>query len=206
MSETINRMYDSDDRAIRAADELRQDRFNKFDYVYVFTRHRGRDSNAAGAEATTDDIVASMMKAYVLKANARVFAERVKQGRAMVTVHAPFGSAEAANRILDRYGPVDSGVPQVSDRGELWDEAAPCSSALNLPVLLADSASFSRFWNVPMLVRSGATTCSSLGIRELTDSSRPFTGTFGLPLISNKATPLSSLLGLPLLTKPRTSK
>lgn len=196
MSQTINRMYDSHASAIQAADELRNNRFNRFTDVHVVSRN-------AGAEAPLDGIVAEVMKGHVLKSHARVLAQRIQRGGALVTVHAPFGTAVAAMRILERHGPVESGLPDHSDAAIAWDEAAPLSSALQMPVLLKDSATFSKFWNVPAISKRGGTTSAALGLPEISDARGPFTGTFGMSLISHKATPLSALLGLPLLTKPK---
>lgn len=200
MSQTINRMYDNHESAARAAHELRSSRFDRFTAVHVVTRSAGAD---AGADASIDGIAASIMKGHVLKAHAVVFAERIRRGGTLVTVHAPFGTAAAAMNILDSHGPIDSGVPELKDDIVAWDEAAPCSSALHMRVLLDDSATFSRFWNVPPLLKKAATTFSALGIPETVAFKGPYAGTFGIPLISQKATILSSMLGLPVLSKPR---
>jgi hypothetical protein len=202
MSQTINRMYDSPERANLAAEALRTNRFDRFDEVHVVGRHSEDAAGAADGEASVDAIVAALMKAYVLKAHAKVFAEGIRRGGTLVTVHAHFGTAAAAMGILDRHGPIDSGLPDATYPMMPWDEAAPCSSLLHAPVLLPDSATFSRFWNVPALLKKGATTFSALGIPETTRSSVPFTGTFGMQMISNKPTILSSMLGMPVLSKP----
>lgn len=202
MTQTINRMYDSLGRANQAAAELRTNRFVRFADVYVTTSTGGvgPDGAAGAAALPAEGIVAALMKAYVLKAHAKVFAEGIQRGGTLVTVHAPFGTAVDAITILESFGPVDSGVPDDRDPPVPWDEAAPCSSTLGLRVLLPDSATFSRFWNLPVLSRRGGTTCSWLGVRELSDSSKPFTGTFGMALLTNQPTWLSSKLGLPVLT------
>lgn len=201
MSQTINRMFDNHERAAQAAHELRFDCFDRFTAVHVVTRRGGP---AAGAtDASIEGIAAEIMKGHVLRAHAMVFAERVRQGGTLVTVHAPFGTAVAALNILESHGPVDSGVPEPKDDIMAWDEAAPCSSALRLTVLLDDSATFSKFWNIPPLLKNTGTTFSALGIPETVSSRGPFTGTFGFPLLSNKATLLSSMFGLPVLSKPR---
>jgi hypothetical protein len=114
-------------------------------------------------------------------------------------VHAPFGSAMTAIEILEGYDAIDSGIGDAGSGLTPWDEAAPCSSALGLPVLASNNSSFSQFWNLPLLSRSGGTTFPV----GLSRSSGPYKGMLGLPLISRKAAPLSSMLGLPLLTKSR---
>lgn len=203
MSQTINRMYDNHASATRAAHELRSNRFDRFTAVHVVTRSDVLAQGTGEADATIDGIAASIMKGHVLKAHAMVFAERVFRGGTLVTVHAPFGTAVAAMNILDSHGPIDSGVPELKDDIVAWDEAAPCSSALHIPVLLDDSATFSRFWNVPPLLKKAATTFSAFGIPETVDTNGPYRGSFGLPLLSNKPTIFSSMLGLPVLSKPR---
>jgi len=201
MSQTINRMYGSLERAQQAAHELRTNRFDRFDEVHVVS-----DRDASGADASVDHIVAQLLKALVLKAHAEVFAEGIRRGGSLVTVHAPFGAAVAAIAILDGHGPIPSGVADPTDPPTPWDDAAPLSSALNLRVLLDDNDTFSRFWNLPVLVAGGTTTSSALGLPEISRSNGPFAGTFGIRLLSNNATILSSLLGLPVLLHPSGGK
>ncbi len=206
MSQTINRMYDSHERASQAADELRNGRVDRFTDVHVVSRSSGGAAGEDVAESSADAIVASLMKGFVLKSHAKVFAEGIKRGGALVTVHAPFGTARAAIDILERHGPIESNVAEPRDDPMAWDDATPMSCALHMPVLLSDSATFSRFWNVAPISKRGGTTSSALGIPAVVDTRGPFSGTFGMSLISDKATILSSLLGLPLLTKPRAAR
>jgi hypothetical protein len=197
MSQTINRMYASAQQANAAADALRNYRFRRYDEIHVVTRFAGADDANPRSE---DDIVATLMKAYVLKYHARVFARKIAQGSAMVTVHAPFGTAADATNVLDGFDPIDSGVVESRDTLTPWDDAAPCSSAFMLPTLLPDSATFSKYWNVPPLTKRAATTFSALGLPETTNSSGPYSATLPMPLLSGKGTFLSSMLGLPVLT------
>jgi hypothetical protein len=222
MSQTIARMYESHERADQAAHELRTNRPVRFSEVFVFARSGGTGAGAGGAEASLDGIVARfqdmaghqaldgivarLMACHVLKAHARGYAAGVLRGGALVVVHAPFGCGAEATRILADHGPIDSGVAEPNHSPMAWDDAAPCSSALHVRVLLDDAHTFSRFWNVAPLVKSAATTFSVLGLPEVTSSSGPFTGTFGMPLISKKATFLSSMLGLPVLMNARSSR
>lgn len=203
MSQTIHRMFDSHERASSAAQELRNHRIDRFDDVHVFSS-RGHN----GADLSVEQIVAAMMQAHVLKADAKMLAVAVKRGGTLVTVHAPFGAGVSAIDVLDRHGPSTSPLPEIKEALRAWDDAAPLSSALSQPVLLPDSATFSRFWNVAPLVKSGGTTSAALGMPEISRSSGRFSGTFPLPLLSSKAAPLSSMLSLPLLSKskPRAAK
>jgi hypothetical protein len=204
MSQTINRLFDNAERATQAAHELRNNRLYPFEQVHVFTRHGEAGAAASGGELSADEIVAMLMKAYVLKAHARNLAHRIQRGEVLVTVHAPFGAATTALDIFESHGAIGPGIA-VDTRDQLkpWDVAAPCSSLLGLPVVLGNDQSFSRFWNVPALTRRGSTTSSKFGIPEISDSSGSYKGFLGLPLISHKAAPLSSMLGLPQLTKSR---
>ena len=189
MSQNINRMYASRDQAVKAAHDLRNSRFDRFEMVHVVSHD---DAPAADLDAIT----AAVMKGYVLKAHAKVYAEGIKRGGSLVSVHAPFGAAVAAMQILDQHGPIDNGVAEPQDRLPAWDDAAPVSSALMLPVLLNSSTSYSGFGGLPLLLKP-----SDTAVPARAPSSAPFTGTFGMALLSNKATILSSLFGLPVLLK-----
>lgn len=201
MSQNINRLYSSLERANEAAHALKTHRFDRFDEVYVVT---GRD--ASGAELSTDQIIAELLKALVLKAHAKIYAEGIKNGGTLVAVHAYFGTAVSATNVLDSFGPIPSGVEEVSDRLPEWDEAAPMSSVLHMPTLVSANDSFSEFWSLPILLKRGATTFSALGLPEVTQSKGPFAGTFPLQLLARSGPILSSLLGLPLLLGSRASK
>lgn len=197
MSQTISRMYQSHARATEAAEALRNGREVSFAEVYVCS------SQTTGGTPSTDAIVAALVDSYVLKSHAAIYADGIRRGGALVTVHAPFGTAVTAIETLERFDPIDSGVTESSDVLPAWNDATPVSSLLNLPVLLDDSATFARFWNLPALSRTGATISSRFGLPEVSDGRGPFNGTFPLPLLSRSAAPLSSMLGLPLLTKSR---
>lgn len=195
MSQTICRMYASHDQAVKAAHALETHRFERFTSVRVVSRDAAHDSLEA--------LTAAIMKGWVLKVQAKVYAAGVARGGALVIVQAPFGSAAAAMDILQSFDPIDSGVPDHEDRLPTWDEATPVSNVLGLRVLLDDSASFARFWNVPALSKKPVTWSTAMSIPEISRSSGPFTGTFGMALLSSKATIFSSMLGLPVLSKRR---
>lgn len=189
MSQNISRMYASHDQALKAANDLRNSRFARFTSVNMVSHN---DAPEAGIDA----IAMAVMKGYVLKSQAKVYAQGIQRGGSLVTVNAPFGTAIAAMQIMDQHGPIDSGVVEPKDRLPAWDDATPVSCALNLPVLLDNDASFSAFWSLPLLIKRSNTVTPSRAT-----SSAPFTGTFGMALLSSKATILSSLFGLPVLLK-----
>jgi hypothetical protein len=203
MSQTISRLFDSAERAAQAAHALRTHHDTPFADVHVFTRHGEAGAGQAGGELPADAIVALLMKNYVPKAQAKVLAQGIQRGGALVTVHALFGSAGTAIEVLENHDPIDSGVVETRDKLAPWDDAAPLSSVVGLPPLLSNDSTFSRFWNVPVLTKRGSTLCSKIGLSEVSASSGPYRGVLGSSLISHKATPLSSMLGLPLLKASR---
>jgi hypothetical protein len=203
MSQTINRLFDSPERAAQAAHALRTHHDTPFADVYVVTSRGAADAAPSGGDLSAEAIVALLMKNYVHKSHAKVLADGIRRGGTLVTVHALFGSAGTAIEVLESHGPIDAGVPDTSDRLNPWDDAAPLSSVLNFPPLLSNDATFSRFWNVPVLTKRGSTLFSKFGMPEISGSSGPYKGVLGQSLISHKATPLSSMLGLPVLKPSR---
>jgi hypothetical protein len=137
--------------------------------------------------ATTEGLAANIAAAYVVHAEARMYAPEVAKGKYLVIVRAPFSAGGKAEKILDKFAPLPAPVAAVADRALLWDEAAPISSALRIPVL--STGFFSTFWTLPVLTSWEA----RLPFPELTKS------TSNTKLSSNP-TPLSSLLHIPLLT------
>jgi hypothetical protein len=187
MSQTINRMYGSYEHAKAAYAELAKNRYKEIHLVGY---------EAGAAPPAFDDIVASIMKGYVVKAEAKIYAQGVHNGGSLVTVHAPFGTARRAQWILNKYEPIKSGIPDTVFAKRSWDEAAPISSALNMPVLMDHTASFSEFWNLPLLVTKPYSP-------KFTKNASPFSSVFGMPVLSKNATVFSSFLGIPVLSKDR---
>ena len=101
-----------------------------------------------GSNIPVSAIAAQIAQGNVLLADARIYAEGVAKGGSLVTIHAPFGSGMKALNILEFHGPVDSGMP-APEPVKLWDEAAPMSSALMMPVLMDDPTPLSKFWAMP---------------------------------------------------------
>ena len=159
----------------------------------------GRGEGQPSVEALT----VAIMKGWVLKRHAKVLAEGVARGGALVIVRAPFGSGVSAIETLQRFDPIESGVPDHDEPPLTWDDATPMSNVLGMRVLLDDSASFAKFWNVPALSKKPTTWGTALNLPEISPSRGPFTGTFGMALLSSKATIFSSMLGLPVLSKRR---
>jgi hypothetical protein len=207
MTQTISRMYEFPEQAAQAKAALK-----RADYPNVHL------VSAAGmSDAPFDDIVAAIARGNVLIADARIYAAGIAKGGSLVTVHTQFGSAIDAIRILDRFEPIDSGIPEPESHASLWNEATPISSILRLPVLINEAAPYSTFWNMPALADPSFSLSKLFGLPLLKNFGarstsfglpllKPFgprSTSFGLPLLSDQPAPLSSLLGLPTLTKPK---
>lgn len=192
----IVRMYSTAELAAEAVARLKDWGFAD-DVINLITPTSGHRSEATPG-AGNDPVLAALLAAYVLKSDAKVYAEGVRRGRSLVVIRAPFGCGGIATDIMDGVGTVDSGVPVEVDRGRLWDESVPLSSALWLPVLVDGGPVFSAFWSLPTTTRRGGTVGGALQIPEVKDAG-PMATSFGLPTLSRKATPFSSTFGLPLL-------
>jgi len=154
------------------------------------------------ANASIDEIVAAIIKGNVLKSHARVYAAGISKGGSLVTVHASFGGAAKAERILAKFSPVESGISEPESQLMLWDEATPMSCILQMPVLMEDPVPFSNFWNLSPLTGGSFSLSSLLGIPMLTKAAMR-SSSFGVPLLSSNATPLSSLLRIPTISRQR---
>lgn len=193
--QTISRLYANEDNARKASDDLKR---RGFADTYLFTPPaRGEDGLAPAASA--ENIMDSMVKAYIVRGAAAVFAKRVSEGSSLVTVHAPFSGGQKATTVLDRYGPIDSGVPEPEFPARLWDEEHPFSSAFAMPLLAKCEHPFETISGVPSLAMSGYAS----GVRPQRDNPAPLSTKLGLPLLTSDPAPLSSMFRFPLLTKKR---
>ncbi len=192
MSQTICKMYGSNDNAMAAVAEL-----STYRWEGEITAISA--AGADGAARSADDIVNALLQAYVLRAEALIYAEGIARGGILVVVHAGFSAGQLALNILDRYNPIDSGIPEPASTGMIWDEAAPLSSALQMPTYCADPTPFATAWNLPTLAGDCASLSKAIGLSELASSDSSLSGAIGMPLLSSNPAPLSSLLHLPLI-------
>lgn len=132
-------------------------------------------------------------------------------GKSIVSVNAPFGTAVDAVKIMEGV----KGVDKDSIGRYLPSDPAPFSAAFGLPVLSKASPT-------SMLARSDWTFSSLLGFGLLSNKAAPLSSlfslplltarkknrksSFGLPLLSSTAAPLSSLFGMATVTKRKKSK
>ncbi len=193
----IVRLFASVEQARSAVSALKRWGFED-ELINVVTAASTPPSGAPASAASDDPVLSAIMSAYVLKADAKIYAQEVRSGRTLVSVTAPFGTGGYAEELLDDCSPVKSAVVSREDSLPLWDESAPFSSALNLPTVIRAVAPFSAFWVLPTTTRKGGTLCSALGLPEV---SRSDSYMFGAPAVSNAPSPLSSMLGLPTLMR-----
>jgi hypothetical protein len=220
MIDPIVRMYETEEQARGAVSKLKSQGLPQ-DRIVVVTPEAG------GEEGSFEAIASAIMAGHVLRGQARVYAESVQAGRSLVVVRAPFGTGTRVNYLLDRFGPVETGAKVAPKRSPAWDEAAPLSSALQIPPLSRPrSAPFSDLFGWPALSRGRTfqakyaeltspdwTFSARLGLRLLSRKSKPWaslrgksgpawTRSFGLPLLSANPAPLSARLNMHLLTGP----
>src|SRR5690349_11183560 len=98
MPVTVTRIYDSPEKARKAADELKK--FTSESQIHV-VNPSGQNAASLEVALTATGISAGSAKAY---------AEAVGRGRSVVTVAPSFGSAGRATEVLDAAGPVDTHI------------------------------------------------------------------------------------------------
>jgi hypothetical protein len=183
-------MYETEQQARGAVQKLKDEGFPE-DQIFLVTPQSG---------STAEAIAAAIMAGFVLRSHAKVYAEGIQRGRSLVVVRASFGHSQDAIDILNSFGPVDSGLRLPREPSIAWDEAAPLSSALRIPVLIRNSpAPISRTFGMPPLSK-GRTSWLTALFGELTRPDWAFSSVLGLPLLSRNPAPLSSLFGLKTVT------
>jgi len=192
MSHEISRMFASAATANKAAAELREEGFGEVHVV----------SPPAASDVPLSAIAAQIAQGHVLLADARIYAKGVAAGGSLVTVHAPFGSGVLAETILGSHEPIASGMSTAPD-APMWDDAAPLSSIMYMPVLLNDADPVSKVIGLPAITSGNCSLSETIGLPLLTSSDMPDRGRLGFKYLLNNPTPLSSLLGLPVLKEFR---
>ncbi len=192
MKESIVRMYETEQQARDAVRALKDEGFPE-EMIFLVT---------PGSGSSADAIASAIMAGYVLRGYARLYAESVQRGRSLVVVRASFGYGQAAIDTMNRFRPVDTGVPAAAEPSVAWDEKAPLSSALGLPVLMRKNpAPLSRIIGLPPL-SSGRSVLSPM-FGELASSKWSLSSLFGLGLLSRNPAPLSSLFGMKTVSSRR---
>jgi hypothetical protein len=206
----IVRIYATAQQARDAARALGESGFAE-DAVFVLTAESPAESAAEPASGAPTaprdkpDAAAALLAGYAFGSYPRVFtaeharscAEALAKGRSIVGVQAKFGEGAAAIAALDQFDPVDTHrvAPEPERKRLDWDDGAPLSSALGLPVLLRNSPDpASDFLGIPALSKGHS--FMSEWFRPLTKSTFSLSSLFGMRLLSKNAAPLSSLIGM----------
>ena len=184
MIHPIVRMYDTAENANAAVSKLKNWGLTS-DLISVIS---------VAATGTGEALKTALMAANIVRDNAKVYAQSAGAASTFVVVRAPFGIGCIAGDILGSCHPTAIPDPTVDSDGPTWDDAAPLSSALHLPVL----AAWRPWGGIPAVSSSTRTTSASLGWSELSATGAPTTEGI-MALLSSSATPFSSMLNLPLL-------
>jgi hypothetical protein len=197
MPQSIIRTYDSEAQANKVVELLRGE-----GHVNVFQFSGGSGKASAASRAT---LIANLMKAHIWQSHAEIYADRLTKGKALVVAYPLFGTAQNAIDIMDSHSPIDSGI-SVSNASDTykWDDAAPLSSILHMPVLSHTKLPAETLSGISSLTKGKAFLSEWLGIALLKPGSAKKSSSMGLPLLSNSATPLSSALGMRTLSSSPT--
>ena len=149
-------------------------------------------------ETKASDLLSAAMKAgSLLTEQVDTHAHYLDKGYSLVAVIPPFGRSEIVSDKLDSFGPIETRID--NDQNEIYPkdstyksvsrQAAPFSSALDLPVL------YKQHRSRPLAIRPSKRSFISCIFGELT---RPNFALFGSPKLSNNGAPLSRMFGLPV--------
>lgn len=199
MTQTIYRLYDSEAQGKKAAASLTGLGFQD---VFQFTAPATKGGIGAAARSA---LIGEMLKAQIWKSHAETCVDRMGKGNSLVVVHAPFSTALTATETLDSHGPIDSNVIAPNYKPDFrWEDAAPLSSMLRIPVLAKNGLFAESVSGVSSLTKGKAFLSNLLGIPLLKDGPEHRTSSWGLPLLSKSATPLSSMIGMRVLSSSAT--
>ena len=203
MTQTISRIYRAREDADAAAAELKKAGFDRRDINVV-----------ASAEAPDEEILMRIREGGVTATHAEVYAERIRQGETLVSILAAFGYALLATEILEKHGPVDTGLPEQGYEKAPPDPAAPLSSAAGWRVLSNDPAPLSSALGLPLLLKrqrrqrpdselidNPAPLSKAINMPVLKDRPAILSSRFGWRVLLGDPAPLSRRLGMPVLSK-----
>lgn len=149
MTTTITRMYATEAQAAAAVDQLKQNRSWRGTVTLVSLESLG------GGDVPLERIANAIEEAGLHRNQALTFAKAVKQGPALVTVIAPFGTAQLAQDVLEGFKPMAGAAARADHYSGATIGPAPFSSLFNLPVLSRNPAPFSSFWNISPISSGG---------------------------------------------------
>ncbi len=179
----ISRLFNTTEDALEAVSDLRQARIAD-ESIQVVTQ----GATYVGVDA--------LVKRGVLRANAAGYAAAVRAGQTLVLVDVVLGRGVVATEVLQRPRRGDHAKPSTRYEGGTWDESAPFSSALHLPLITDNPAALSSFFGLTAISKNQRAKSRSFGLPTLTKRGAPL---FGVKTLAKNAAPFSSLFHLPLL-------
>ena len=220
----VGRAYASEAKAKEALEALLAAGFDEQDTSLITPSMIERDeAGKAGKESESDSTARLAQLVFDVHDASRVpdghairYAENLRQGRSLVLVTAPFGQAQRATDTLDGVESVDMGPMPVPEY-YTWNQAAPLSAWLRLPVLTRGRswmASRYRELTEPdylptkkyfggLITHNPTPLSSKLGMRAVgKNEPAPLSSKLGMRVLEKDApTPLSSRLGMRVLRK-----
>jgi hypothetical protein len=190
MAHPIIRCYDSVRQTAGLDAELKQSGFAGSQILPNATI-----ASSSGAEFLT----AALAQLGIARPQAASLAALIRQGGAVAVVPAAFGTGANATQILSKYNPTAESVR--SDFGS-WDDAAPFSSLLHVPVLADCSKPFQGSSGTPLIIQQKGEYSSMSGTPLLIKQNGSYQSFSGTPLLV-KDGPYKSLSGTPLLLEQK---
>ena len=213
MTQPIARLYDSQETANQAVNDLHQRGFSAEAVKVISGPQRSEMSGDDAAPPQDDHLRSSIADAGVPPEHARVYADHLGRGQVLVLVYPNFGFAQLATHILQSHNPQHVDLPvaaapatsrtfggsKTTSSASAGDPAAPLSAKLGLRVLLDDPAPLSSYLKLPVLKRDPESSSTLDGIRKQSDDPAPLSASLGLRTLSDDPAPLSSRAGWRLL-------
>ena len=166
-------------------------------------------SGLSGQEESA--VQAAIEGKYLPSGHGAVCVQKLKQGRSLVAVNAPYGRATQAIQIMDDCGAVESSDLKPYTR----DYPNPLSDMANLPMLvefqsstslLPSDWSLSKMFGIPLLSRAAAPLSRMFAMKTVSSPKRPWNNSLGMPMLSGNPSPLSSLFGMKIVISKRGRK
>jgi hypothetical protein len=226
----VARCYQTKKQARAAFDALRENGYDD-DFTVLLPAASTTAKGEKGGSGVSGAVIAAMRAGGVLGEHVDFYASRLEEGLSVVVASPPFGSARAAEEILDEHDPLPiSHLPPPKTYEPLSEQPHPLSSALGLPLLSKQATPVSDFWGLNVLTEGRSflsrlmpelapdfTLSRLFGMNTLSDNGTPLSSmanmstrssrlqnessSFGMALTTSNGTPLSSWLNLPLLSK-----
>ncbi|MFK7889645.1 MAG: hypothetical protein AB8B63_02425 [Granulosicoccus sp.] len=224
----VGQAYGSEQDALEAVESLKATNFDEED-ISIITPAMIESANPSmlgkgeidGADSTEmlAQVIMSVHEASdVPGSHAMVYADAVQQGQTVVLVTAPFGEALTASDTLDTGKQIDIGeMPELEYHS--WDQPAPWSALLNIPVLAHRRSWISRTFTeltgpgyLPskglfggLLSHNPTPLSSAAGMEVLKDNPAPLSSKFGWGLLKENPAPLSDKIGFSPLSQERSA-